>query len=140
VLRACERLRIRKANVRRTFPLFVADYLREHGVELSIAGDFLAAGRRRYSLQPTERLARLMGRRRALLLTALRAAKSLDQLALEAGIARSTASEHLSALAEIGLVVRDRDGRLARYRLSDDGCSLLELLSSEVASRRRSPN
>jgi DNA-binding transcriptional ArsR family regulator len=80
---------------------------------------------------PSERLARLIGRRRAIVLSALQSRTSLDELAAEARVARSTASEHLSTLVAIGLVRRRREGRWSRYQLTEDGVALLELLRTD---------
>ena len=46
VLRACERVGIRQASAPRTFPLFVADHLRENGVDLGVAGEVFDERRR----------------------------------------------------------------------------------------------
>jgi predicted transcriptional regulator len=57
----------------------------------------------------------------------------LDQLATDAEIARSTASEHVSTLAAAGLVRRHRAGRLSQYHLTDVGLALLELMETDAA-------
>jgi Xaa-Pro aminopeptidase len=46
VLAACERVGLREANAPWTFPLYVADHLRENGVGLSVAGEVFDERRR----------------------------------------------------------------------------------------------
>ena len=92
--------------------------------------DQLARGADQGSLNAVanERLGRLIGRRRAVILAEVRSRPSLDELACAADIAKSTASEHLTTLITTGLVERHRDGRLFRYQLTENGLALLELL------------
>lgn len=58
-------------------------------------------------------------------------ARPVSHLAASAGIAVSTASEHLSKLAKAGIVRMERDGRVRRYRLANGDVALV--LESLVA-------
>jgi DNA-binding transcriptional ArsR family regulator len=81
------------------------------------------------SADDVERLATVVGRARARVLSALGTARTTEQVAAAVGAANSTASEHLNALAKAGLATRRREQRLVYYELSERGRRLLELLS-----------
>ena len=75
---------------------------------------------------------------RANMLTALVGGTALtaSELALEAGVAKQTASSHLARLSDAGLVAVDKQGRHHYYRLADaDVARLLENLMG-VAARK----
>jgi DNA-binding transcriptional ArsR family regulator len=75
---------------------------------------------------PPAPLARLLGRTRALLLTDLGEPASTATLAARHGLAPSTVSAHLSALANAGLLTRRRQGYEVRYRRTLLGRALAE--------------
>ncbi|WP_051385855.1 ArsR/SmtB family transcription factor [Actinokineospora inagensis] len=85
-------------------------------------------------------VAGLLGdRTRLAMLTALTDDRALpaSELALLAGISRSTASEHLSRLVEQGLLVTERCGRHTYYRMaSADVAGALEALAVIAPHRR----
>src|SRR5215468_9821346 len=75
---------------------------------------------------------------RANMLTALigGAALTASELALEAGVAKQTASSHLARLSDAGLVAVERQGRHHYYRLADgDVARLLENLMGVAAKK-----
>ncbi len=75
---------------------------------------------------------------RANMLTALAGGSALtaSELALEAGVAKQTASSHLARLSDAGLVAVEKQGRHHYYRLADaDVARLLENLMG-VAARK----
>lgn len=75
---------------------------------------------------PPAPLARLLGRTRALLLADLAEPASTAALAARHGLAPSTVSAHLSALAGAGLLTRRRQGHEVRYRCTPLGRALAE--------------
>ncbi len=75
---------------------------------------------------------------RANMLTALAGGSALtpSELALEAGVAKQTASSHLARLSDAGLVAVERQGRHHYYRLADgDVARLLENLMGVAAKK-----
>lgn len=78
-----------------------------------------------------QRLARLIGSARARILLALTEPRTTTRVARELGIAASTASAHLTALADADLVTRKRRGREVLYQLTERGRQLLLLLAAE---------
>jgi DNA-binding transcriptional ArsR family regulator len=78
----------------------------------------------------SQRLGRLVGAARARILVALDKPRTTTQIAESLGIAASTASEHLTALAEAGVLTRERAGREVLYELSDRGRQLLALMET----------
>lgn len=76
-----------------------------------------------------EQLATVVGRARARVLSALRTARTTEEVADDLGSATSTISEHLNALANAGLATRRRERRVVYYELSERGRRLFELLS-----------
>jgi DNA-binding transcriptional ArsR family regulator len=79
---------------------------------------------------PRDQLALLLGPGRARVLTALDTPQTTIELALALGLAASTVSAHLTALAEAGLVSRKRSGRSVFYQLNPRGQKLIALMSS----------
>lgn len=77
---------------------------------------------------------RLVGRRRARMLEALRTAKTTGETAAAAGIALSTASEHLHELVQAKVVNRYRSGRFVYYVLSEIGRRLVDELATPPGS------
>lgn len=73
-----------------------------------------------------DRLARLMGRTRATLLTALDEPATTSALARLYGLALATVAEHLGALHGAGLVTRRRTGHKVHYRRTDLGQRLID--------------
>jgi DNA-binding transcriptional ArsR family regulator len=73
------------------------------------------------------RLAALVGARRADVLCVLAEPRTTLAVAAAVGVAPSTASEHLTALARTGLLDRRRRGREVYYALNDRGCALMAL-------------
>ncbi|MFE9251776.1 DUF5937 family protein [Streptomyces sp. NPDC007088] len=80
---------------------------------------------RRAGPAPDAALARLLGRTRALLLTALGEPASTSRLSAAHGLALGTVSEHLGVLRAAGLVVRERWRHEVRYRRTELGESLV---------------
>ncbi|MEU6880161.1 helix-turn-helix domain-containing protein [Streptomyces sp. NPDC046712] len=78
-----------------------------------------------------DRLGLMLGRGRAAVLRELAGPLTTAGLADRLGLAPSTVSEHLSVLAEAGVVTRHRVGRSVYYQLTDTGRSLLALLAGE---------
>lgn len=76
---------------------------------------------RRARHAPDAALARLLGRTRALLLTALGDPASTSRLSAAHGLALGTVSEHLGVLRAAGLVVRERQRHEVRYRRTELG-------------------
>jgi DNA-binding transcriptional ArsR family regulator len=76
-------------------------------------------------LPATDALARILGRTRARILTALAAPASTTQLATRLGITPGGASQHLTALAAAGLVAGQRHGREVLYLRTPRGDALL---------------
>lgn len=60
--------------------------------------------------------------------------RSVESLANEAGLGLSTASMHLQALKDSGLVATRREGTTIRYRLSGDDVQALFAMLREVAT------
>lgn len=79
---------------------------------------------------------------RVLLVVALerRGEASVSELAVEAGISRFEASQHLAVLRDSGVVVRRKDGRRQLYRLADAGQALriYEEIVGDLATLDRS--
>ncbi|MCL8013819.1 helix-turn-helix domain-containing protein [Streptomyces sp. AS02] len=82
-----------------------------------------------------DRLGLLLGRGRAAVLRELGGPLTTAGIADRLGLAPSTVSEHLSVLAESGVVTRHRVGRSVYYQLTDTGRALLALLSGEDVLR-----
>ncbi|MEU8617985.1 helix-turn-helix domain-containing protein [Streptomyces sp. NPDC048623] len=78
-----------------------------------------------------DRLGLLLGRGRAAVLRELDGPLTTAGLADRLGLAPSTVSEHLSLLADAGVVTRHRVGRSVYYQLTDTGRSLLALLAGQ---------
>jgi DNA-binding transcriptional ArsR family regulator len=70
--------------------------------------------------------ARLLGRRRAGLLEALRSPSTVTDLARELRVSPSAVSQHLRVLRESGLVAGERSGRSVRYLTTERGLALLD--------------
>jgi DNA-binding transcriptional ArsR family regulator len=77
------------------------------------------------SAVPPEPLAEILGRTRALLLTALDAPAATSDLARRHGLAPATVSAHLTALRGAGLLASERRGHRVLYRRTDLGDALL---------------
>jgi DNA-binding transcriptional ArsR family regulator len=75
---------------------------------------------------PPDRLARLLGRTRATLLTALDPAATTSELALQYGLALATVGEHLTVLDSAGLASRRRAGHKVHYRRTELGQALID--------------
>lgn len=82
-----------------------------------------------------DRLGLLLGRGRAAVLRRLGGPLTTAGLADRLGLAPSTVSEHLSVLADAGVVTRHRVGRSVYYQLTDTGRALLALLAGEDVLR-----
>ncbi|MFI8290651.1 winged helix-turn-helix domain-containing protein [Streptomyces sp. NPDC085614] len=78
-----------------------------------------------------DRLGLMPGRGRAAVLREPAGPLTTAGLADRLGFAPSTVSEHLSVLAEAGVVTRHRVGRSVYYRLTDTGRSLPALLTGQ---------
>ncbi|GAA2343785.1 winged helix-turn-helix domain-containing protein [Dactylosporangium salmoneum] len=76
---------------------------------------------------PPEPLAALLGSTRAAVLTLLAAPASTGDVAERLGLAPATASHHLTALRDAGLIVAARAGRRLNYRRTDLGERLTSL-------------
>ncbi|MCX5381714.1 helix-turn-helix transcriptional regulator [Streptomyces sp. NBC_00083] len=104
-----------------------------------LAVSFQARGagalRERPGLPDDDRLGLLLGRGRAAVLRQLGGPLTTAGLADRLSLAPSTVSEHLSALAQAGVVTRHRVGRSVYYQLTDTGRSLLALLSGQNVLR-----
>jgi DNA-binding transcriptional ArsR family regulator len=70
--------------------------------------------------------ARLLGRRRAGILEALRSPSTVTELARELGVSPSAVSQQLRVLRDSGLVAGQRSGRSVRYRTTGRGLALLD--------------
>jgi DNA-binding transcriptional ArsR family regulator len=77
------------------------------------------------SAAPPEPLAEVLGRTRALLLTALDAPATTTELASRHGLAAATVSAHLTALRGAGLLASERRGHRVLYRRTELGDALL---------------
>lgn len=75
---------------------------------------------------PAAALARLLGRTRAAILTALDPPATTTELANQYGLALATIADHLGALRDTGLATRRRSGHHVRYRRTDLGQALLD--------------
>jgi DNA-binding transcriptional ArsR family regulator len=84
---------------------------------------------------PRTALSRLVGERRARILETLRTAKTTGDVAEAAGIAESTASEHLHELVLAQVVKRFRSGRFVYYALTKVGELLVDELGMAVRAR-----
>ncbi|MFE9692854.1 ArsR family transcriptional regulator [Micromonospora sp. NPDC005806] len=82
----------------------------------------------------TDRLAVLVGRRRAQVLRALARPATTAGLAATLGLAPSTVSEHLAALLAAGVVHRRRVGRRVLYGLEPAGLALVTLIGTDQAT------
>jgi DNA-binding transcriptional ArsR family regulator len=80
-------------------------------------------------MAPPQQLAQLVGASRARVLAALKQPRTTAELAADLELAASTVSAHLSALAEAGLLERQRSGRAVYYCLSNRGRKLVALMS-----------
>jgi DNA-binding transcriptional ArsR family regulator len=80
---------------------------------------------------PTDKLALLLGAGRARILTVLYRPQTTIELALSLGLAASTVSAHLTALAEAGLLSRERAGRSVFYQLNPRGQKLIDLMAAD---------
>lgn len=69
---------------------------------------------------------RLLGRRRAGLLEALRSPSTVTGLARELRVSPSAVSQHLRVLRDSGLVAGERSGRSVRYLTTERGLALLD--------------
>ncbi|MER7008335.1 winged helix-turn-helix domain-containing protein [Dactylosporangium sp. NPDC000555] len=76
---------------------------------------------------PPEPLAALLGASRAAVLTLLATPSSTGDVAERLGLAPATASHHLTALRDAGLIVAARSGRRLNYRRTDLGDRLTAL-------------
>ena len=106
-------------------------------VSYQARGTALLAGedrRVRESTSDTDRLAILVGRGRATVLRTLTRPATTAGLARDLGLAPSTVSEHLSALAAAGVVGRRRVGRRVVYALEPAGLALVTLLNGDVTA------
>lgn len=70
-------------------------------------------------------LAQVVGRSRATIMQELKVPRNTTDLARQLELAPGTVSAHLSALAQSGLIVSSREGRLVLYRLTSSGRELL---------------
>lgn len=57
---------------------------------------------------------------------------SVGEIVEATGLSQSNTSNHLSCLADCGLVVSERDGRFVNYRLSDERVAQLVGLAEEL--------
>ncbi|MEU3216309.1 helix-turn-helix domain-containing protein [Streptomyces sp. NPDC006971] len=73
----------------------------------------------------TPAMGRLLGQSRAALLNDLDAARTTGELAARNNLAPATVSYHLGVLHRSGLVLRERDRHVVRYRRSAEGDTLL---------------
>ncbi|MFC9619416.1 helix-turn-helix domain-containing protein [Streptomyces sp. NPDC056930] len=99
-------------------------------VQLEATGDFVlfypADGLGAALDRPrTPAMGRLLGRSRATLLTDLETARTTSELAARNNLAPATVSYHLGVLHRSGLVLRQRDRHVVRYRRSAEGDALL---------------
>ncbi|HTJ34675.1 MAG TPA: winged helix-turn-helix domain-containing protein [Dactylosporangium sp.] len=76
---------------------------------------------------PSQPLAALLGATRAAVLTLLSTPSSTGDVAARLGVAPATASHHLTALRDAGLIVAARNGRRLDYRRTDLGERLTSL-------------
>ncbi|MEV8513604.1 winged helix-turn-helix domain-containing protein [Dactylosporangium sp. NPDC051484] len=76
---------------------------------------------------PPEPLAALLGATRAAVLTLLATPLSTGDVAECLGLAPATASHHLTALRDAGLIVAARSGRRLNYRRTELGDRLTDL-------------
>ncbi|WP_424863641.1 ArsR/SmtB family transcription factor [Streptomyces sp. MMS24-I29] len=100
------------------------------GVQLEATGDFVllypATGLGSVLDRPrTPAMGRLLGQSRAALLSDLDAARTTGELAARNNLAPATVSYHLGVLHRSGLVLRERDRHVVRYRRSAEGDTLL---------------
>jgi alkylation response protein AidB-like acyl-CoA dehydrogenase/DNA-binding transcriptional ArsR family regulator len=77
----------------------------------------------------SESLSELIGPARARIVRALDEPRTTGELALELGVAASTASQHLKGLSAAGVVSRSRRGRRVLYALTMRGRELVEVMS-----------
>jgi DNA-binding transcriptional ArsR family regulator len=78
--------------------------------------------------EPADRLAIMIGSRRAQVMRALVMPKTTTAVAESLGLAKSTVSQHLAVLTEAGVVWRQRLGGQVFYQLDREGFLLLEHL------------
>jgi DNA-binding transcriptional ArsR family regulator len=95
----------------------------------------------------TRRLGRLVGETRALILDLLSGPQTTEDVAAHLALARSTVSQHLTALTAIGIVSRSRGGPFVYYELNERGRDLLALfprpdraLTPAAAERSSAPH
>ncbi|MFG1928733.1 ArsR/SmtB family transcription factor [Cryptosporangium sp. NPDC048952] len=109
----------------------------------------LASGAAPFRASDTDRLGRLLGRRRAQVLRGLSNPTTTLGLAALLGLPTSTVSEHLAALHEAGAVHRRRAGRQVYYGLERAGHELLASFDAvdedpaapdRFSGERRGPN
>lgn len=81
--------------------------------------------------------ARLLGRRRAGLLEALRSPSTVTGLARELHVSPSAVSQHLRVLRDSGLVAGERSGRSVRYLTTERGLALLDLAPDNPSAAGR---
>jgi Family of unknown function (DUF5937) len=74
-----------------------------------------------------DRLARLLGRTRAMLLTSLDPPATTSALAAQHGLALATVADHLAALHGAGLAGRRRAGHQVHYRRTDLGQAIVDV-------------
>lgn len=75
-----------------------------------------------------DRLALLLGKGRAQVVRALESPQTTTSLAAAVGLAKSTVSQHLTVLADTGIVWKQRVGGSVFYSLDDSGRALLKQL------------
>ncbi|KQY55344.1 hypothetical protein ASD11_17530 [Aeromicrobium sp. Root495] len=76
-----------------------------------------------------DRLAILIGSGRATVLRTLVEPSTTTELSARLALAPSTVSQHLSSLAEAGVIAKGREGRRVLYQLTADGFELLRRLA-----------
>jgi DNA-binding transcriptional ArsR family regulator len=97
-------------------------------------------GRRREQPRHNQRrdpLAALIGDSRAQILDALDQPRPTSEVAAAVGISVGAMSEHLNALAGVGVLRRCRRGRWVDYELSDAGRVLVTLFDRQGAGDNR---
>lgn len=82
------------------------------------------------SISSGSALGRLVGDTRARIVEALTEPTATTMLAKQLGVAAATASHHLSALLDQGVVEQTRVGNVVYYELTERGRSLVDLFSS----------
>lgn len=101
------------------------------GIEVDGSGAFWGIG------SPDRTLANLLGRTRALLLTAIGdGITGTGELALRAGTSAAAVSQHTKVLREAGLILTRRYGPSVRHTLTDRGSALLGRSDDSATGRR----